>query len=132
MAPIDREGHAVLALLRERMNRLFDAGEELTEARLASPFSPPTDVYTTDDQVVVTVELPGLTLHEIEVDTDADHLVVRGQRAFRDGDEYHLLERSHGAFACRVNLPGGANPTTRRTSLADGVLKVEMQRSARS
>jgi HSP20 family protein len=131
MAP-DRAppGSNALTLLRARMNRLFDERVEPSEARLAAPFGPPADVYTTPEQVVVTVELPGIQRAQVAIEVDGGQLIVRGHRAFPDGAAYHLLERSYGEFGCRVALPADADPDSRQVRLEAGVLTIEMARRA--
>jgi HSP20 family protein len=128
--PFDRDATRALQLLRERMNRLFDEGAGRVEARFAGPFSPPTDVYTTDGRVVISVELPGVERSGLTVDSDEGVLTVRGQRRFRDGPTYHRLERAYGEFRCEVTLPVDADPSRKHLNLEDGVLTVEIPRSA--
>src|SRR5258706_3931552 len=101
-----------LTLLRERMNRLFDEGEG-AEARLAAPFVPPADVYTTDDEVVISIELPGVRLEDLSVQADGGQLLVHSHRAFHDGPVYHHLERHFGELRCQISLPRDAHPERR-------------------
>jgi len=125
----DRDAARALQLLRERMNRLFDEGAGRTEARFAAPFSPPTDVFTTDDQVVVSVELPGVEREAMSIGAADGVLRVTGLRPFRDGPAYERLERSYGEFRCEVTLPAGADAARREVRLSDGVLVIEIPRS---
>jgi HSP20 family protein len=124
---ISGEGPAALALLRERMNRLFDEGDE---ARLAAPFAPPTDVYTTAAEVVVSIELPGVRLADLNIQIDGGQLLVHGQRAFRDGPVTHHLERHFGELRCQVALPPDARPERRQTELEEGVLTIAIPRGS--
>ncbi len=125
----DWDGTRALALLRERMNRLFDERQARGAAAIEAPFAPPADVYSTDSAVVVTVELPGADEDSIHIDATANELTVRGTRHFRgDGAEYHRLERSYGQFRCAIALPDGADPARRRVTLEAGVLTVEIPR----
>lgn len=115
MRPEDRDELAMLELMRE--------------AAEGRAFSPPMDVYATERQVVITVELPGVVQSDISVEPDGDQLLVRGRRVFRRtcGD-YYRLERKYGAFSCQVALPRDADADQRRIALADGVLTVEIPR----
>jgi HSP20 family protein len=126
----DWDGTRALALLRERMNRLFDERQARTAAATEGPFAPATDVYATDDKVVVTVELPGVAPGDVAVDAAARELRVRGSRHFSgEGSAYHRLERSYGEFRCAIALPADADPTRRRVRLEAGVLTVEIPRT---
>ena len=125
----DWDGTRALALLRERMNRLFDERQARGATAIEAPFAPPADVYATDGNFVVTVEVPGADGESIEVDAHKGELVVRGTRHFRgEGAQYHRLERSFGHFRCSVALPDGADVTRRRVRLEAGVLTVEIPR----
>ena len=126
----DWDGTRALALLRERMNRLFDERGARVATAIEHPFAPATDVYATDDTIFVTVELPGIDGNDVSVEADGRALTVRGARHFRgEGAAYHRLERSYGEFRCAVELPSGADATRRRVRLEAGVLTVEIPRS---
>lgn len=125
----DWDGTRALALLRERMNRLFDERQARGATAIEAPFAPPADVYATDGNFVVTVELPGADSDSLEVDAHAGELIVRGTRHFRgEGAQYHRLERNYGHFRCAIALPDGADVTRRRVRLEAGVLTVEIPR----
>src|SRR6185369_6694707 len=105
----DWDGTRALALLRERMNRLFDDRQARGASAIEGQFAPATDVYATDDQVIVTVELPGVAERE---------LTVSGARHFSgEGSEYHRLERSYGEFRCAIALPDDADAAARTVKL---------------
>lgn len=126
----DWDGTRALALLRERMNRLFDERGARVATAIEHPFSPATDVYATDDAVVITVELPGCHDDDIAVEAEGRALTVRGARHFRgEGAAYHRLERSYGEFRCAIALPAGADAARRRVRLEAGVLTVEIPRN---
>ncbi len=126
----DWDGTRALALLRERMNRLFDDRQARGASAVEGPFSPATDVYSTDDAVVVAVELPGVGADDVAVEVDGRALTVRGKRHFLGGEgaAYHRLERSYGEFRCAIELPADADAARRRVRLAAGVLTVEIPR----
>jgi HSP20 family protein len=96
-------------------------------------FSPPTDVYSTENTIVVSIELPGVPEEALAIESATASLTIRGTRehAVAGGKlDYHHLERTFGAFHCRVALPAGADSQKRTVSLEDGVLTVEIPRRA--
>jgi HSP20 family protein len=126
----DWDGTRALALLRERMNRLFDDRQARGASAIEGQFAPATDVYATDEQVVVTVELPGVTERDVAVAVEGRELTVSGARHFSgEGSEYHRLERSYGEFRCAIALPDDADAAARRVKLESGVLIVEIPRA---
>lgn len=105
----------------------------LRAAALGRDFSPPADVYTTEQKVVITVELPGVPENAVDVAVDAEPasgrtLTVRGKRAFVEGGDYYRLERTYGEFHCQVALPVGIDPARKKVTLKDGVLTVVIPR----
>ena len=125
----DWDGTRALALLRERMNRLFDDRQARGGTSIEGQFAPATDVYATDSAVVVTVELPGVADGDVTVDCEGRELTVRGARHFSgEGSQYHRLERSYGEFRCAIALPDDADAARRTVKLESGVLIVEIPR----
>jgi len=128
----DWDGTRALALLRERMNRLFDERQGRGASTIEGAFSPATDVYSTDEAVFVAVELPGVGEGDVAVEVNGRELAVHGRRHFAGGEgaAYHRLERSYGEFHCAIALPSDADAGKRRVRLAGGVLTVEIPRVA--
>jgi HSP20 family protein len=112
----DRDDLAILALVRE--------------AALGRAFSPPTDVYSTDAKVVITIELPGVAEDDVHVDVQDGVLTVRGNRNLvgSEGLDYYRLERAYGDFQCQVTLPARSRADHLQSSWADGVLSVVVPR----
>jgi HSP20 family protein len=127
----DWDGTRALALLRERMNRLFDDRQARGASTVEGAFAPATDVYSTDDTVFVAVELPGVADEDVVVEVAGRELAVRGRRHFAGGEGagYHRLERSYGEFRCAIGLPDDAAADKRRVRLSNGVLTVEIPRT---
>jgi HSP20 family protein len=126
----DWDGTRALALLRERMNRLFDDRQARGAPAIEGTFTPATDVYSTDDTIFVSVELPGVDAADVRVEVVGGALAVHGTRHFAGGESaaYHRLERSYGEFRCAIALPRDADAAGRRVRLSAGVLTVEIPR----
>ena len=102
------------------MNQLFDEAGE--------PWVPPADVYHSREQVVITVELPGVAEDAVAVEAEGRVLRVRGQKpAGSPGERGALqLERSYGPFLREFQLPAGARIGQHRVFCANGVLRIEI------
>lgn len=123
-------GQEVNALhaLRERMNRLFE--EELPQGQRdrGGAFAPATDVYLTEDRVVITVELPGIDPASVAIRGDGLRLSISGERAQPTEGHCHQSERSYGPFLRTLALPPGVDLAERRVHFEDGLLTVELPR----
>lgn len=107
-----------LLTMQERLESLF--------GHACPGWTPPVDLAETDDAYVITVELPGLSRSDVEIEF-RDHVVtIRGARPADavPTDRYHQLERGQGAFSrsFRFGVPVDGHHVT--ADLADGVLTV--------
>jgi HSP20 family molecular chaperone IbpA len=93
-------------------------------------WEPPVDVYTTADQVLIEVALPGVPLERMDLVLAADELVIRGEREMPRapaGSKLQRLEIPYGRFERRLALgPGTWDLADRR--LADGCLQLLLVR----
>jgi HSP20 family protein len=106
-----------LLALQERFERLADAG--------TPGWTPPVDLYETADHYVLTAELPGLDREDIDIQFHDGMLVIQGQReAPVPCEQYHRVERGHGAFARRFALPAAVDAARITAEFKDGVLTV--------
>jgi HSP20 family protein len=94
-------------------------------------FLPSADLVVGSDEVVVVMDMPGLTPHELEIELVGDVLTVRGERRYplsknpEDGSWYRL-ERGYGKFQRTLQVPKGLDPDQINASLADGVLTIRI------
>ena len=91
---------------------------------------PPTDVYETDDSVVVVVEIAGLSDGDYTVTLNGRTLLISGER--RDPAErlaYQQMEIRHGRFRTQVHLPWALEPQGQQASYANGFLKVVLSKA---
>ena len=125
-----------LLTLQERMNRLFE--ESLSRGRPQEPaldargWSPLADAYEAPDGYVVVIEMPGLSEEDIELQIEADQLVVRGERtlgAQARPDSFHRMERSYGAFSRTFRFGTDVDPERVAVQFRDGLLRVELPKA---
>jgi HSP20 family protein len=97
---------------------------------VSSAFEPAVDVWETDTQLVVEVELPGARSDEVEVRLERQQLIVTGQLPAAPGVEgRHLcVERPRGRFHRAIPLPADVAGEPAAT-LSAGVLEVRLSRS---
>ena len=119
-----------LHALRERMNRLFE--DELPQAQRqgGGAFAPATDVYLTEDRVVITIELPGVDPTSVAVRGDGLRLSISGERPQPAEGHCHQAERSFGPFLRTLALPPGSDLAQRQLTFQDGLLTIELPRQA--
>ncbi|MEB3330192.1 MAG: Hsp20/alpha crystallin family protein [Candidatus Sericytochromatia bacterium] len=90
-------------------------------------FMPNVEVYTGDNEVVATAELPGLDPEDVEVEIteDAIHLCgeCKREEEIRE-DSYFRSERQYGRFDRTVALPERIKEAEARATFKNGVLTI--------
>ncbi len=121
--------------MNREMARLFDdmiRGFGLPVFRgafAAGTIGPRVDVHETDRELVLEAELPGVARNEIDVTLVDDLLTIRGEKRgeeTRRSQDYHIAERSYGAFSRTIRLPFAANPEQIEASCTNGLLTVRI------
>jgi len=119
-----------LLFLQERLGRIFDdALSQYGDQDDASKcgWSPPTDIYETEKNVVLKVELPGVDVEDVCVEVNDNLLTLKGQRKMRrnvEGEHYYRMEFSYGFFQRIFTLPVAVEDKKVKASYKDGVLEV--------
>ena len=121
--------------LRRDVNRLFDSfwgnGSESETPRLAA-WRPTVDIAETQEDFVVTADLPGINRDDIEVTVVDGRLHIRGERRQEkaaDGSNVHRVERLYGTFSRTFDLPKAVNADAISATYNDGVLTVSVPKA---
>ncbi len=124
-----------LRSLQDEMNRLFvsnfSRGSE--EGFTSGTWSPSVDIFENKENLVIEAELPGMKREDVDVSIENNVLTVRGERKFEkkdDGDNYHRVERSYGAFTRSFTLPQTVTAEGAKADFTNGVLRVELPKRA--
>ena len=99
------------------------------------PWMPAMDVYETEDKLVVTVELPGMSAEDVEVSVEDSTLTVSGTREFTNEvneEHYHRIERRYGAFSRAVTLPPQVDSGKVAAKFEAGVLTIEVAKAEKA
>jgi HSP20 family protein len=108
---------------------LFDELERSMSGAGTSEW-PQFDIEDSDDETVLSADLPGLSEEDIEVTVSAPYLVVRGERKAREG-RYVRRTRFHGAFERRFWIGEGYDPDHISAHIANGELTIRLEKSAK-
>lgn len=123
--------------LQNDMNRLFEdfwsglerapgMGGQLTTGTLR------TDISESDEEVEVTVELPGIEEKDVDVSLTGDALTIRGEKKSEREEKkkaYYVSERSYGTFHRTIPLPPGIDTEKVAATFKNGVLSVKMPKT---
>lgn len=117
--------------LQREMNRLFSDASTGFGPRV-SPSYPAINVWTNDEGVVVTAELPGVNPDEIDISVVGDTLTLKGARQpveLKEGEKFHRQERRFGSFTRTFQLPFQVEADEVEAVFEKGVLHVSLPRA---
>ncbi len=123
--------------LHEHIDRMWErlTGER-GHPRFRPPFlEPPTDVYQTDESVVVVMELTGMRGQEIEMSITEGQLTIRGEKRdthHHDGRVYTQMEIACGPFERTVRLPAVVDGHRAAVQYEDGLLHITLPKRQRA
>ena len=116
--------------LQREMNRLFE-GYNPMRVRSA-PGYPAMNIWTSEDGLKVTAEMPGLNSDDLDISVVGETLTVSGVRKLDElpeGSRYHRQERGYGKFSRSVQLPFPVDVNKVEASFKDGVLSIDLPRT---
>ena len=96
---------------------------------MLSTWSPATDVQETDTDLLVHVELPGLSKKDIKVNMDNGVLTIQGEKqhaAEEKENRYHVSERTYGRFTRSFTLPSEVDAEKINAGFENGVLTLTL------
>ncbi len=121
--------------MRREMDRLWDSffeggirrtGEQMGE------WLPSLDVAETKNDIIVKAEVPGMDPKDIDISLSDGMLMIKGEKKQEREEkeqDYHLVERSYGAFSRSIQLPKGTKQGKISASYKNGVLNIVLPKS---
>jgi HSP20 family protein len=111
----------------------FSGSFERMPSRLPAAFQaakfPPMNVSETENSILVSLELPGLDVKDIDIQLMGDQLQISGERKWemeKKKKEYVRVESQYGAFERSLTLPRNANldPKALSADYKKGILEI--------
>ena len=92
---------------------------------------PATDVYETEEAVVVRIDVSGMRRDDFDIIVDGEDVVIRGQR--RDPTppgkkHFHKMEINVGPFERRIHVPVPFDPQQVSAGYENGFLELTMRK----
>jgi HSP20 family molecular chaperone IbpA len=93
-------------------------------------WKPPTDVYETEDAVVVHMDIAGMHAGDFHVELADGILTISGERlARREGKRhYHAMEIQIGPFERRLRIPVPVDADSVQAAYESGFLEVRLRK----
>src|SRR5712691_7972167 len=93
---------------------------------------PNTDVYASEGNLVIKVELAGMRKEDLELTVEGNRLMISGQRP--DGTrgakcKFLVMEINYGSFECVIEIPAGYDPSQAIAGYQNGFLQIDVPRA---
>ena len=123
-----------LCQLREEIDRLFETpfADFSRMGEFFNGWAPPLDLSEDKDNLVASIEVPGLSKENLDVSVHEGVLNISGERVNakeRENDEAHRRERVYGRFHRSISLPKPVKVESIKAIYRDGVLTVTMPKT---
>ena len=118
--------------IQNEVNRLFDNFFGRPASTAGRTWVPPVDMHATKDDLVLTLELPGVSEKDVNVSISGDLLTVKGERRYEHQvKEQELLhvERTYGKFERLIQLPMAVQADRVKATYRDGVLEIKLPKA---
>lgn len=122
---------------RELANLFENFAEGVTttgkDQLMAGTFVPPVDVYEDEHNLVLKLEVPGVSEENLNIEWENNVLTVKGERKFEKEEKeenFHRIERRYGSFARTFRLPSTVEGDKAEAFYDKGVLKVSVPKRA--
>jgi HSP20 family protein len=118
--------------LQRSLDHLFGRQQYALSEQALSGWQPLVDIFETENEIVIKVELPEVNKDDVQVNLDDRTLTIRGERKLEFEDQregYHRIERTYGQFARSFTVPPNINREGLKASYRDGVLRVRLPKA---
>ncbi len=117
---------AELDAMAAEMDRFFGRRPATLNAK---GWLPPVDVWETDDDVVIELDVPGCASENLAAEIVNGQLVVSGERQASQGAvRRYRSERWQGRFVRSFQVPAGIDPDSIDADYQDGVLLLRLKK----
>lgn len=114
-----------------QIDRYFGDANDAAEEGWSAVRLPRTNIRETDDSYLFTMEMPGLSRQNVEVNIEGDTLVVKGEKTEQSEDK-GLLRREYRAtrFERTFTVGNAIDRDNVKAKMEDGILTVTLPKSA--
>ncbi len=116
----------------DRLVRSFIPSQMLEASFARGTWEPGVDISETNDNYMITAELPGLSKDDVKIGYENGILTIRGekkQEKEEKGKTYHRIERSYGTFERSFRLPSRIAVDKIDAKFKDGVLTLTLPKT---
>jgi HSP20 family protein len=120
--------------LKSDMDRLFDNffSDRPSQIESYSDIIPIVDVEETEQEFLITAELPGIKKDDIKITFENNYLTISGEKKAKKDmkkENYHHMERSYGKFSRTLAIPAGVMLDKIEAEYEQGILNIKIPKA---
>jgi len=116
--------------LQEQFSRVFgDMLERAGDESNLTPWAPAVDIFETEHELVVKVDLPDVNPQDLDIRVENNILTIRGERKFENKaneENYLRVERAYGSFSRSFSLANSVKSEAIKADYQNGVLTLSI------
>ena len=120
-------------IVRKSFSTIAETRREILQTvswQVRSTWSPPTDVYETEEHFVIKLEIAGMRDEDFEVAFENHTLMISGNRPdLNERRAYHQMEIRFGKFEIAVEIPISVNIEKATAGYQDGFLIIVLPKN---
>jgi HSP20 family protein len=119
--------------LENEMQRLMGGSPFWEASSEAFVWAPQIDFTDENGTFVLTAELPGVELNDVDIEVEGNILTLKGEKKVRrehEDERVQIAERRYGSFERSFTLPSSADPENITAEFHQGVLQVRIAKRA--
>lgn len=122
-------------LTTDVFDRFFNDFYPLSMLKEKDELNPAFDIVENEKEYVVSAELPGMEVKDIDVTLSDGILTVKGEKRQEHedkGEDYHRIERRYGSFHRSFRMPGKIKMDGVDANYKDGILSLTLPKTEES
>lgn len=115
--------------VEKQLDRLLQLLNQIgTDSRPRPAWTPPVSVWENDSEILISVDLPGVTRDQIEIVTHGKLLTITGYRRAPGSPDFRIrsAESAIGPFRRAILLTSLTRPAEPKAEIRDGILEVRI------
>ncbi|WP_448873315.1 Hsp20/alpha crystallin family protein [Desulfobulbus propionicus] len=131
--PVFRNPWAEFERIRQGLDELSRSYGEKGKAQARANVYPPLNIYEEPDRLIVTGELPGVKVEDLNLSIEGDTLTLQGKREnlqTEPGISYHRREIESGSFSRAIALPVKVDAEHVAAKLTNGILTIVLMKAS--
>lgn len=133
--PLKRESHGVVYHRGGGYQEVFLTSNKLVLMFSERAWQPPTDIYETDTEIIIKIEIAGIKPEALDIKLNEDQLNIKGERVDRKTQGkrvFRQMEINYGRFERDIIIHGAYDGQNTKAAYKNGFLEIIIAKAKKS